>query len=307
MTARAAMFALRSAALAVAVGACVGAAPAAAHEGVARPAVRAHASIIGGQPVPQGQISSVADIVDIHGKEGDQCTGTVVAPTLVLTAGHCAVDARTGALNSAHGYQVLTGTASGEGTEGQVSTVSGVLLFEGYRRRVDTGDAALLVLSSPTMAPPIAIATTTQIRHASAGMTATVVGWGDTRFAQPEITMRLHSAETVVQSKHWCVRNARPFFARSEICAIDPPAYSTGACHGDSGGPLLAPVGEAGAVVVIGVTVHGYARCSTRMPTVYTRADRLAAWVRTWIAAYTPPAVSTPAPASPEVPATPSP
>jgi len=262
--------------------------PPAAHRGVF-----AHEAIIGGKLAPIGQLASVADIIDVQGRRAIQCTGTVVAPTLVLTAGHCAVNMRTGIANAVSGYRVLTGTVSGAGAEGQVSAVVGVLVYESFHRRLDTGDAALLVLSTPTMAPPITLASADDAARATAGVVATLAGWGDARYRQRKLTDRLRSADTVLQAPHWCSRNAPPFFAGSEICTIDPPRYATGACHGDSGGPLLAPIGAEGEFVVIGVTVHGYGGCSTRFPTVYTRADLIAPWVQSWIAAY-----KTPAPAS---------
>jgi trypsin len=266
----------------------------------------AHEAIIGGQLAPIGQLASVADIIDARGREAIQCTGTVVAPTLVLTAAHCAVNMRTGVALGASGYRVLTGTVSGSGAEGQVSAVAGVLVYEAFHRRVDNGDAALLVLSTPTMAPPIALATAADGSRASAGAVATVAGWGDARYQQRNLTDRLRSADTVLQAPRWCSRNAPPFFARSEICTIDPPAYATGACHGDSGGPLLAPVGAEGEFVVIGVTVHGYGRCSTRFPTVYTRAALISPWVQSWIDAYkTPPPPASAAPTTPGTVTTP--
>jgi hypothetical protein len=40
-------------------------------------------------------------------------------------------------------------------------------------------------------------------------------------------------------------------------------------------------------VVEVGIAVHVYTACSTRLPTVFTRVEPIAAWVRTWIEAYT--------------------
>ena len=57
-----------------------------------------------------------------RGNEGGQCSGTVVAPNLVLTAGHCAEDMQTGVVNEASGYRVTTGNVdwarSGSGKAG---------------------------------------------------------------------------------------------------------------------------------------------------------------------------------------------
>jgi secreted trypsin-like serine protease len=283
----------------------------------------AHAAVIGGAAATPGALSSVVDIIDLHGREGAQCTGTVVAPTLILTAGHCAESLSTGAIDAASGFHVLVagapgaaptpgtpataGTTGAAGTpepgepvgaaqpEAQILAVSGVIVYERFSRRLDAGDAALLVLATPTTAPPVALATAADAGATRPGRTATIAGWGVASFNQRHLTNALRTANTVVQGSRWCARNAPPFFVRTEICTIDPPAYATGACHGDSGGPLLAPLGAGGEQVEIGITVHGYGRCSTRLPSVFTSIAPIASWVQTWIAAYNKPPAAPPA------------
>jgi secreted trypsin-like serine protease len=251
---------------------------------LARRSPRANDAIIGGEPAQAGTFASIAEVIDIRGAEEGQCTGTVVAPNLVLTAGHCAENVKTGIANGSTGYRVLTGGVE-ETSERQTSTVLGVLVYEGYARKVDDGDAALLVLSTATTAPPLRLATAAHGARLHAGSRATIAGWGETRYGQTGPTRALNWASTVVQGKRWCKHNAPPFYARSEICAIDPPSYATGACSGDSGGPLLAHA-PSGALLEVGIVVHGYASCSTRQPTVFTRVAPLASWVQTWIDAY---------------------
>jgi trypsin len=255
---------------------------------------RAHAAIVGGTTAQAGAFASVAEVLYLEGEQGSQCTGTVVAADLVLTAGHCAENMGTGAVNRASGYRVLTNATGSAGLERQVSTVSGVIVYDGFVRRSDDGDAALLVLSTPTTAPPVALPASHETGAPQAGTTVTIAGWGDTRYQQRAPTEGLRWADTVVQNPRWCARYAPPFFSGSELCTIDPPGYATGACHGDSGGPLLAPEGPGGGLVQIGITIHGYGRCSTRLPSVFTRVEPIASWVDTWIAAYMPP---TPSPA----------
>lgn len=306
----------RSITLVVLAGALV-ASPAAAPALAAPPTARA--AVIGGSTAQPGAFASVAEILDLRGNEVGECTGTVVAPTLVLTAGHCAVNMQTGKVNAASGYRVLTADAPGS-SERQVATVSAVLVYEGFARRVDNRDAALLVLSAPTGAPAVKLAGGGGARAASrsagppAGLTATIAGWGKTTWLQSRPTAELQSARTVVQRARWCRRNAPPFYKRSEICTIDPPSFATGACNGDSGGPLLAPNRSGTGMVEIGIVVHGYARCSTRRPSVFTRVEAIAPWVQRWIDAYasiapaagpSSPEPATPAPVSPTVPVSP--
>src|ERR1700684_1271287 len=119
----------------------------------------AHQAIVGGSAAQEGSFPSLAYVIDIQGKYVYQCTGTVVAPSLVLTAGHCAENMRTGVVNKPSGYRIVTGAVDPLTPGASVSTVLGVIVFPGFTRKVDDGDAALLVLSTPVAAPPITLAT----------------------------------------------------------------------------------------------------------------------------------------------------
>jgi secreted trypsin-like serine protease len=296
--------------LAPAMGAllCVIALAAPAAPAQSRPAL-AHEAIIGGRAAQAGSFPSLAYVIDIQGKYAYQCTGTVVAPSLVLTAGHCAEDTSTGVHYKPSGYRIVTGAVDPLDPGAIVSRVLGVIVYPGFARRQDDGDAALLVLSAPVSAPPIALAQRSETAHLSAGLPAVMAGWGLTSYVQKLPTEALQAAGTAVQGRKWCAANAPPFFAKSEICAIAPPSYATGACSGDSGGPLLEqrPDGEA---VQIGIAVHVYGRCSTRHPSVYVSVGSIAGWIHNWIAAYEMPPVApspAPAPSPPPVPTSPVP
>ncbi len=279
----------------------VGSASAHANTG-ARVRALAHASIIGGTNAQASSFPSLAYVIDIHGAYAYQCSGTVVAPSLVLTAGHCAENTATGARYRASGYRVVTGAVDPLAPGATVSRVLGVIVYPGFARRLDQGDAALLVLANPVSAPPIALATAAQMKRLKAGFQATMAGWGLTSFAQHSPTETLRSADTVVQGRDWCALNAPPFSAKGEICGIAPPSYATGVCSGDSGGPLLAssPGGDGG-TIQIGIAVHVYGQCSTRRPSVFVKVSSIARWIHTWIAAYRSSPVS-PMPAPPPPP-----
>jgi secreted trypsin-like serine protease len=259
-------------------------------------------AIIGGTVAQTGTFPSLAYVVDFQGQLAYQCTGTVIAPSLVLTAAHCVENMQTGTPFGSSGFRVVTGAVDPLQAGEPVSTVLGVIVYPGLRRRVDNGDVALLVLSTPTSVPPIALASPGQAKRLAAGTSATIVGWGKTAYEQTSLTEQLQSASTVVQARKWCRRDAPPFFARSEICTITPPSYATGVCQGDSGGPLIAS-GPNGEPIEIGVADHVYGRCSTRHPSVFASVGSTYSWVQTWIAAYkrptTPPAPPTTLPTGP--------
>jgi trypsin len=270
----------------------------------------AHAAIVGGAPAQAGTFPALAYVVDFQGTVAYQCTGTVIAPNLVLTAGHCAENMRTGTPFSPSGYRVVVGAVEPLLPGLPVSTVLGVIVYPSLNRKLDDGDAALLVLSTPTAAPPVKLASAAFAKHLAGGEPATIVGWGRTSYEQTSLTEHLQSAGTAVQSGKWCKRNARPFYERGEICTISPPSYSTGLCEGDSGGPLLVS-GPSGEAVEVGVADHVYEKCSTRRPSVFASVGALSSWIQSWMLAYehapTPPNPSPPTTLPPGISPQPAP
>ena len=241
---------------------------------------RAHASIVGGKPAAQGMFPWLAYVADKRGQIIDQCTGTVVAPNLVLTAGHCAEDMETEVERDPTGYIVVTGNVDWTSPEAQVSLVSEVIVYPGFHGGTSgVGDAALLVLSTPTTAPAISLGT------AEPGTPARIAGWGSTYAGQPESPNTLQWAEATVQSFGWCKQHKEPFSAAAELCALDENLGS-GACQGDSGGPLIAesPSGP----VELGVYDRGVTDCSPSYAGSYAAAALIAPWVREAIRALAP-------------------
>lgn len=273
---------------------------------------RAHAAIIGGLEAAAGTFPWMAFIVDEHAGYFDLCSGTVVSPNVVLTAGHCVENEETGTVNAPGDYAVVTGNVDWHGTPRQVSGVSRVIPDAGYLRTFGVGDAGLLELSTPTTAPAIQLATWPSDEHViEGGDLAVVAGWGKTFPEEEGLPLQLRWAETVIQRPRYCEEEAPTFFPSEELCAIDPPSFSTGTCFGDSGGPLIGPNPEGSGVVEIGLTSHGYGECSTERPSVFTRADWVASWVHSWVELLKPPPPPPPsAPVSPPpapAPAAPAP
>jgi secreted trypsin-like serine protease len=248
---------------------------------------RAHGAIVGGAVASEGQYPSAAFVLDVKGKLVESCSGTVIAPSLVLTAGHCAENVKTGAVNPHGGYYVVTSQTDLAATRPeQISRVVGVIPYPGYNRRRDPGDAALLVVEKPVDVPPMPLVKSAQAHLYGAGTVATLAGWGVASTLHPKVSTRLRYASTVVQPTAWCKRHVRPFFPRWELCTIDSAHFAQGGCHGDSGGPLMVPGPGEGEMVEVGIVALGQAHCSTRYPNVFTRVAALSGWLRSWIAAY---------------------
>ncbi|MBA3396273.1 MAG: trypsin-like serine protease, partial [Deltaproteobacteria bacterium] len=100
--------------------------------------------VLGGTAAPVGKWP---DVVAVRSGSQQFCTGTLIAPTVVLTAGHCAGDID----------NVLIGTSSlARAAEGEVITV--IRTIE-YPNSQSTGaDLAVLVLAKPSRFTPRQIA-----------------------------------------------------------------------------------------------------------------------------------------------------
>jgi secreted trypsin-like serine protease len=249
---------------------------------------RARAAIVGGLAARNGQFPWVARIVTHGGKVVDVCTGTIVAPTLILTAGHCAEDVQTGIPREPSEFQIQTWSRSAGRLRGHSVAVSRVLVYPGFDPSSGVGDAALLELSRPTTGPPIRLAS--EADESPVGTPAVMTGWGRTDGATPVADRPfLRWADTVVQSPQWCARQVRGFFPRRQLCVLNAPTNNTAGCAGDSGGPLL--IKRAGDTIELGVLdgstylVRGSTviKCVTSEPTVFARAATISNWVDEWI------------------------
>jgi trypsin len=269
---------------------------------------RRRPQIVGGSGGVQGQWPFMAFIQhsDSAGNPDFWCSGTLVSSNVVLTAGHCAVDETTGAALDPSGYAVATGAVDWTNTANrQVSSVSQVNVYPAFDPSGPTHDAALLVLSSPLNAAPIALWASGGL---SAGTSALIAGWGMTSAGQASPTALLQWAPTVVQSATDCRQKAAlasfPYDTSTNLCAVNPPTYSTGTCNGDSGGPLLAQ-GASGTLVEIGLTSVGPTDCNTQQPDDFTAILPIASWVRNEASAVAPvtsrptPSGAAPAPSGP--------
>lgn len=270
--------------LLVVIGSLALAVPAQAFDG-------ASASIVGGTAAAAEEWPWAAFILaaDKQG-EGFSCSGTVVAPNVVLTAGHCVEDIVTGERTPPGRYTVVTGSRDiRDSTIRQVSKVVRTIPYPGFNRFKVHGDAGLLVLATPTTAPPVALAGPTDALLLAPNTPTWIAGWGlSGKPPKLKLSPILRRGATFVQRRLYCRNHSRvfyPFFNySSQLCTITPPGFAIGTCHGDSGGPALA-FREDGTPVQIGVTSLGAADCNTHVPDIFTRVDRIYPWIAEQVAA----------------------
>ncbi len=248
---------------------------------------KATASVIGGHNATIAEYPSLAFIEGVQATAGYACTGTVVAPRVILTAGHCVEDIESSSIVEPKLIAVATGVSNLQAIQrAQISQVERVLAYPGFDPTQLHGDAGLLILTAPVSAPPIALATSADAALYEPGDQLTVAGWGIDNRSTGHAPNQLQAATVPIQEASKCREETRrfyPFFDPSrQVCALDSPHFKITTCHGDSGGPAIATRAD-GTPVELGVTSLGDGSCNPASPAVFTRVDQISSWVQSWI------------------------
>jgi secreted trypsin-like serine protease len=164
------------------------------------------------------------------------CSGSVISPTAVVTAAHC--------VNSPSRMAVRTGSYSSAGG-GQLLGVSGVAVPPDRWIR----DIAVLRLSAPTSAPPIALATPDEdAAYNYPGTSNSIAGFGarqPNNWQKPKFGA-LRVAYVHVVNTRAC--GGRGYALALQICEVSTKRFrgftTANACPGDSGGPMAALLPE---------------------------------------------------------------
>lgn len=192
-----------------------------------------------------------------------RCTGTLVAPRLVLTAAHCVIDPR---LSS--DLEVLVG-AGVDAPGAAFHRVVQAIAHPDYQADGDDADVAVLVLDTPAAVAPVALPAD-PVDAALVSQLVRVVGFGDTGpTGEPPGHKRTGTAVVTELAERWFRIEASPSMS----------------CHGDSGGPVLGQLpGQAGgAEVLLGVVSRGDPGCADYG--INVRVDAFAHdFIEPWIA-----------------------
>ncbi len=250
---------------------------------------KATGSVIGGHATTVTDFPALAYIEGVQATSGYACTGTVVAPRVVLTAGHCVEDIESSSIVEPAKIAVATGVSNLEHIPpANISAVEKVLAYPSFDPALLHGDAGLLILATPVTATPIELATKAETALYEPGDELTVAGWGIDKRHSEHTPTQLQAATVPIEETERCKAGLKRFYpfydATRQLCTIDSPQFKITPCHGDSGGPAIA-TREDGSTVEVGVVSLGDATCSPRSPAVFTRVDQISTWVHRWIAA----------------------
>jgi secreted trypsin-like serine protease len=243
--------------------------------------------IINGDPAPSN-VPAYAATVGLHFKVAGPffsstpgCSGTLITPDVVLTAGHCL--AKGGGAISPNDVRVYFGTGVSD-PNGVLVTASATIVHPGYSSFSLHNDIALLRLSAPAPVAPIPnLPASLAFDSGDIGTTLDFVGFGYSDLAKTDYGEKLHN--TIPLGALGCPQSVYP------ACPPGVPtdtqfSYSQsdgnqveGPCNGDSGGPAF--VGSGGSTYVAGVTSYGDGPCDD-----YGVSTNVAAY-EGWIAEFT--------------------
>ncbi len=243
-------------------------------------------SIIGGQAAT---VQSYPFVVYVQLPDNRNCTGSIIAPSWVLTAAHCVVgpSGTHASMRIWHGY----------GADFTVTYVDSkrIIPHPKYKYAFTTAvsrpyDIALIEVAKPfpvSYSAPLSLArTSAETRHAPSGTSAVIVGYGWMTNTQPSRGMR--SASTPLYYPSAChdqfeFPNEAQVAHKDTVCA----GTTTKRGHyGDSGGPLIVGYSGDGGKrwLQVGVANRGTSQShnseTPHVTVVYARVSSYADWIQ---------------------------
>ncbi len=267
--------------------------------GLAAPAASATSGanpyIVNGSQISISQVPFQAAVLDTRwGSDRAsqfECGGAVLAPKLVITAGHCTYyDLGNGLQESPSNLKVLV-DSSDITTGGTVVAVTAIHRNPGYDpTKSDRNDLALLTLASAVSTTPATVVPAQSDYRWVNGATGFVSGWGcdianSQCGSQSDYPALLRGTALTVHTNPYCEGRYAPyaidFDPATMVCAGEPSASAAapGPCFGDSGGPLTV-AGYQGQRLLVGLVSWGVV-CGGES-TAFTRVATYRDWLQSY-------------------------
>src|SRR4051794_13637523 len=245
-------------------------------------------AIVGGHDVPAGKYPYVASIT-IDFAFG--CTGTLVTPTIIVTAGHCS--SLTPGLASVPlgqpGQLVQVSVGSNKPDGGQHPAVKRTIVNPDYNLlNGDSYDVSLLELATPVNLPTVKVAGKGEEGLWKPGTMATIAGFGQTS-ENGEAPPVMQEAQVPITTDAYAANAYGSSFDPKTMLGAGFPQGGVDSCQGDSGGPLLVPT-STGELRLAGDTSFGDGCAKPGKPGIYGRLGDTA--MREWVRSNAPEAVA---------------
>jgi uncharacterized protein (TIGR03382 family) len=220
--------------------------------------------IVGGTLAPPGKWP---DTVAVLGKDG-ACSGTLVAPDVVVTAGHC-IDTEP--------ETVVVDSTDYARTGGERIPVAWSRAYPEWYRSYDIG---VVVLARPSRVPPRTVTSACTVRaHVARGTAVQLVGFGVIRQDGGGANSRLHEAAVTITDPS-CTTDPSCQEAVAPHGELVAGGRGVDACFGDSGGPMF--LASSAGPVLLGVVSRGLMLAQTPCGGggVFVRIDKVTSWIQ---------------------------
>jgi secreted trypsin-like serine protease len=213
-------------------------------------------AIVGGQPDGNRhpQVGALVDFIPQAGRTIAYCSGTLISPTVFLTAAHCAVPSSpTTTVTFAEQYSPSAPTHRGR-----------IFAHPEFNPSANTAvnDVAVVVFDKPVKGiTPARLPTAGLLDQMGLTQSSsfTAVGYGDTEFVNgPGGKSTNH-----VQARHYAVGTFHSLTPRALHLSQNASTGDGGTCNGDSGGPNFIGAGSAETTIIAGTTVTGDTYCTS--------------------------------------------